>query len=106
MNVENVYEIIATSKLIHQKRKIDSDIITTESIRISRCVDHHYEYDKATNKKITYYEYVKEFIMKNYNEMVFGSKFDDVYKPMIITKYRNKSGLAMHNLIDNDIIVK
>ena len=70
--VEKSFQIVAYSNLKVNSKPLTMDNIETEAQRIERCVEYYYIQE---NHEKQYLEFAADFLMKNYKELVFGTKY-------------------------------
>lgn len=73
--LEKAYKTIAIARSnVIQYKNLDQ--VDNEAARIKRCVEHNYTY---TDHDLSFSDFSTSFLMKNFKEMVFGTKFDGDY---------------------------
>lgn len=75
--IDKAFMILADNILLAKKTPYKFNDIEREASRIERCVEHHYKIDKKV--LFSYQEYASNFILKNYKEFLFGTKYNEQY---------------------------
>ena len=76
-SVNNAFMVLADRVLLATKAPYKFNDIEREASRIERCVEHHYKIDKKV--LFNYQEFSFNFILENYKEIIFGSKYNEQY---------------------------
>jgi hypothetical protein len=75
--IEKAFRILATTKFYNLNELKDFDSKVEKEIgRLERCVEHYYKLDKT---ECQYKEFAYNFILENFNEIVNGTEFNDLY---------------------------
>ena len=70
--VEKSFQIVAYSNLKVNSKPLTMDNVESEAQRIERCVEFYYIQE---NHEKQYLEFAADFLLKNYKELVFGTKY-------------------------------
>jgi len=77
-SVETAIKIMAFSSLKTKELKHSYEDVEIEAYKMEQCIEEYYRKEKH---EMQYLEFASDFIMKNFKEFVFGTKFKFEFVP-------------------------
>jgi hypothetical protein len=74
--VTEALNVVAFYVLKMKKKTFTNESVDCEAQRIERCIEEYYVKE---NHEMQFLEFASNFLVENYKELVFGSKFDGSY---------------------------
>lgn len=74
--VTEALNVVAFYVLHMKKKTFTNDSVDCEAQRLERCIEEYYVKE---NHEMQFLEFVSNFLIKNYKELVFGTQFNGDY---------------------------